>query len=459
MRIAKQQPRKAFIMFSVQPFRQSPLLSKFSSKSLSKLFGGKLKNFGGFVFWVDALSFLGLLIVLTMLAMVVKLSISTSWAQGTESQGAFRLASSEGLSADQRLQAVRESLVELALQGPTQVSSTTFIDESGTLRDSASFTHDMVVRGVRVLAYGQDSGEPKAKISAEHQAKEAQSVCTPQSGREKALTSNIQHLAVLDVAIDQTIKNNDLYQARMISRALQESMLKQSDRSNIYRLNLRTMPVSAQSAYGLSQPGSTPASSLQANQTFSSGMNYYQQALLGRGDQRVTWAISIKLEPAQDEISGVAGMKVSAKLINKLDRHFSFEDQQYLWFETKNRNTLTSVLSNVMNAQVQALAHLIHQAMEDQLVCIPPQFEVTKWSGQDMSIAAGLINGLRLGDQMLVGDPEVIPTRILDKGSMNKLVLAEIKSVTPYSAQLKQIAGPAIKDPEHWVAVAHRPLN
>jgi len=399
------------------------------------------------------------LIVVCMLAMVIKLSISTTWAQTSTLSSPSAEGVNGSLSPDERLQALRESLLELALQGPTQVSSTTFIDESGTLRDSASFTHDMVVRGVRVLAYGNEAGELRATISAEHQMRAAHGMCTPQRGREKSLASNVQHLAVLEVGVDAAVKNADVYQARLISRALQESLLKKSDRSSVYRLNLRTMPVSSQSIYGLSQPSTGAASSLQANQMFSSGMNYYQQALLSRGDQRVTWSLILKLEPARDEISGVYGLKVLAKLVNKWDRQFSFEDQQFVWFETKNRNTVTSMLSNVMNAQVQALAHLVHQSVEDQLACIPPQFEVTKWSGQDMNIAAGLVNGLRLGDQMLVGDPEVIPARILDKGAMNKLVLAEVKSVSPYSSQLRQIAGPEIKSPENWVAVAHRPVN
>lgn len=419
----------------------------------------ELKDLGGFVFWVNALSWVGFLIVVCMLAMVIKLSISTTWAQASTLSGPSAEGVNGSLSPDQRLQALRESLLDLALQGPTQVSSTSFIDESGTLRDSASFTHDMVVRGVRVLAYGNEAGELRATISAEHQMRAAQGMCTPQRGREKSLASNVQHLAVLEVGVDAAVKNADVYQARLISRALQESLLKQSDRSSVYRLNLRTMPVSSQSIYGLSQPSSGAASSLQANQMFSSGMNYYQQALLSRGDQRVTWSLILKLEPARDEISGVYGLKVLAKLVNKWDRQFSFEDQQFVWFETKNRNTVTSMLSNVMNAQVQALAHLVHQSVEDQLACIPPQFEVTKWSGQDMNIAAGLVNGLRVGDQMFVGDPEVIPARILDKGAMNKLVLAEVKSVSPYSSQLRQIAGPEIKSPENWVAVAHRPVN
>jgi hypothetical protein len=142
-----------------------------------------------------------------------------------------------------------------------------------------------------------------------------------------------------------------------------------------------------------------------------------------------------------------------------MDRKFSFEDHQYIGLESKNPNQVSSVLSNVMNEQVQALGRLIQRAVEEQLACIPAQFEVTKWRGQDLSIAAGQINGLRVGDHMLVGDPEVIPLRVLEPGSLNKLVLAEIKSVTPYSAQLKQIAGPQLSAPEHWVAVAHRPLN
>ncbi len=438
-------------MFKTHHFHQLGLLNK-SMATATRLQG---RQGFGFVFWVDVLSALGLLAVLCMMAMVVNLSITTTWAQEKNARELVR----SDFSADQRLQAVRESLVQLALEGPTQVTSTSFIDESGALRDSASFTHDMVVRGVRVLAYGRDEGEPKAQISANHRALDATLACTAQSGKPSAQNTKVQHLAILDVNMDASIKHADLYQARLISRALQESLLKLTDRSELVRLNLRTMPVSSQSIYGLSQPSSSASSSLQANQTFSSGMNYYQQALLGRGDQRVTWSLSLKLAPAKDEISQAPGLKVTATLLSKLDRHFLFEDQQYVWFEGKNPNQVSSVLSNVMNEQVQALARLIQRSVEDQLACIPPQFEVTKWSGQDMNIAAGMVNGLRVGDQMLVGDPEVIPSRILDKGAMNKLVLAEIKSVTPYSAQLKQIAGPTIKTSEHWVAVAHRPVN
>jgi hypothetical protein len=131
------------------------------------------------------------------------------------------------------------------------------------------------------------------------------------------------------------------------------------------------MPVSSQSIYGLSQPGSAAASS-SSQPNVLLGHELLSTSAPWTWRPRVTGSVSIKLEPAQDEILGVAGMKVLAQLNSKLDRYFSFEDQQYLWFETKNRSLVTSVLSNVMNEQVQALAHLIHQAIEDQLACVLP---------------------------------------------------------------------------------------
>jgi len=171
----------------------------------------KCKDWGGFVFWVNVLSGLGLLCILGMLVMVLSLSVSTSWAQDQRTGMKDRSEMSANLSAEQRLQAIRESLVQLALEGPTQVSSTSFIDESGTLRDSASFTHDMVVRGVRVLAYGQEADVTQAKIVADHQVREQQGTCPSQMLRENSTTNNILHLAVLELAIDSTIKNSDLY--------------------------------------------------------------------------------------------------------------------------------------------------------------------------------------------------------------------------------------------------------
>jgi hypothetical protein len=71
----------------------------------------------------------------------------------------------EPLSAQERLDAIRQSLVEATLQTPTRVATTSWIDAQGSLRESSSFKNGMVVRGVRVLAYGRDeTGQAKARV-------------------------------------------------------------------------------------------------------------------------------------------------------------------------------------------------------------------------------------------------------------------------------------------------------
>jgi hypothetical protein len=70
-----------------------------------------------------------------------------------------------GLSAEERLEAVRQELLQATLQGPTQVQSTAWVDSQGALRESSSFRHGMQVRGVRVLSYHRDAdGQPRAQV-------------------------------------------------------------------------------------------------------------------------------------------------------------------------------------------------------------------------------------------------------------------------------------------------------
>ena len=65
-------------------------------------------------------------------------------------------AHADPMSAEDRLEAIRQSLVQRAMEGPTQVRSAAFIDSSGVLREASSFVTGMEVRGIRVMAYGRD---------------------------------------------------------------------------------------------------------------------------------------------------------------------------------------------------------------------------------------------------------------------------------------------------------------
>jgi hypothetical protein len=58
---------------------------------------------------------------------------------------------SEVLSPQERLAAIRKGLVQAALDGPTRVTATQWVDSKGALQESSAFRAGMEVRGVRVL--------------------------------------------------------------------------------------------------------------------------------------------------------------------------------------------------------------------------------------------------------------------------------------------------------------------
>lgn len=104
-----------------------------------------------------------------------------------------RLMAAEVLSAEERLAAVRQSLLQAALEAPTQVVATSWIDGDGVLREINSFRNGMQVRGVRIVSYERDAkGQPSAAVQWDKvadAADKAPPVCPPPSDRFKHLVT------------------------------------------------------------------------------------------------------------------------------------------------------------------------------------------------------------------------------------------------------------------------------
>ena len=56
-------------------------------------------------------------------------------------------------SAESRLEALRNALLERALKAPARLRSAAWIDESGTLRENLQIQSDVKLRVIRVLSY------------------------------------------------------------------------------------------------------------------------------------------------------------------------------------------------------------------------------------------------------------------------------------------------------------------
>ena len=62
------------------------------------------------------------------------------------------------------------------------------------------------------------------------------------------------------------------------------------------------------------------------------------------------------------------------------------------------------------------------------------------------------MSGLRVGDRVLLTDPRHLPEHALEPQALDAAVLAEVKSVSAYQSELKQVAGKAQKNKGPWVA-------
>ena len=74
--------------------------------------------------------------------------------------------------------------------------------------------------------------------------------------------------------------------------------------------------------------------------------------------------------------------------------------------------------------------------------CRQISFPISQINGNTIYIDAGYERGLKLGDQLLLTDSEMIPHRILEESAIEKIALVEISSVSPYRAEARRIAGP-----------------
>ena len=85
------------------------------------------------------------------------LSISLLWTNS---------AVAEQLVAEAKLEAVKQRLVDLALQSDVHLGSSAYLDSKGVLHETSIMSSSADIRGVRVLAYLDEAGIDTVSIDA-----------------------------------------------------------------------------------------------------------------------------------------------------------------------------------------------------------------------------------------------------------------------------------------------------
>lgn len=376
------------------------------------------------------------------------------------------------LNAQERLDAIRQGLVDASLQTPTRVQTTTWIDSQGSLRESSSFQNGMEVRGVRVLSYGRDeTGQPKAKLQYPVAAPE-KPLQRPEPNIIKGALQKINKAVnkATDFAKDLTPKPTLALADQPLCKIKVGEKLKhvmsldlQIDNSAHPLFVSAFLPLvqsqwvaNAKAMGGWRMVNSLPAASM------SNSMTTYERALLGNRPDQLPWTAKLQVRTEQLEATGLAGLrgeKGNALLVHMRlqvtgaeGQNAGFEDQTSFaveldvpaWSQPKlSLSSVTTLQSQIDEMRSQA---------EEWLACQSVHPVVTAVAAKQVEINAGSLAGVKKGDEWLVANPARFPAELMSKDGAPQTLLAQVQSVTPYNSQLVILAGPAQVAQANWRA-------
>lgn len=323
------------------------------------------------------------------------------------------------LSSEDRLEAIRQSLVTRAMEGPTEVRSAAFIDGTGVLREASSFVTGMEVRGIRVMAYGRDLDDVRMDSKP-----------LPLGGCKTPAKSAAWHHMVWQLTYSTNLPVALQFEAQQLAQQFKQQAFRTAQLSSLWRLSDRKNP-----------------------------SDNYEQLLVGQGEQHIPWLLKFSIAPSSAAgLPSVSAYDVRWELSAKGQGNSVFVGDQKINIDQPQQvPTSSRPLSPVVLAQVQAAVQGFVQGMERELSCRVPQFEVVKVRSDAVRIAGGASSGLKVGTQMVLTDRQQLPSRALEPKAFDSLALAEVVAVTDYYAELKVKTAHKMAGHAHWVAIPHTP--
>jgi len=383
------------------------------------------------------------------------------------------------LTAQERLDAIRQSLVEASLKTSTRVASTTWLDRQGSLRENSTFKNNLEVTGVKVIGFDRDdTGTAKARLQIPDVNYQNATVSQPKQDpvRETGLKGAVQKFNRLmtkaaDFAKEMSPQDNSiqapLCQTKAGMRLNHVMGLSLEIGPSANNVLLQTLLPQLQKQW-VDQPTATGSARTWKtvnnlpNASMSKTMTSYERALIGNRPQTLPWEAILKISTESLPASGIQGLMGYSgnQLVLNLDFQILGNDSQSEKFEESvsltidvdrpawsapkvSAASLTSIQDQLQTWRDTAAQWLSCQNMNPSVTAVYPQ---------QLQINAGTFSGVRKGDEWLVANPAQFPSGLLGKEGAPQTVLAKVQSVTPYNAQLVVLAGPAQAAQPEWRA-------
>jgi hypothetical protein len=383
------------------------------------------------------------------------------------------------LTAQERLDAIRQSLVEASLKASTRVSSTTWLDRQGSLRENSTFKNNLEVAGVKVIGFERDdTGTAKARLQI------------PNGSYQNTTTDPSKQNTVKDIGLKGAVQKFNRLLTKAADFAKEMSPQDNSIQTPLcqpqagMRLNhvmglsldidpsannvlLQTLLPQLQKQW-VDQPTATgsartwKAVNNLPDASMSKSMTSYERALIGNRPQTLPWEAVLKIRTEALPASGIEGLmgysgnnlvlNLDFQILGTESQSEKFEESVSLAIDVDRPAWSAPKVNTASLTSIQDQLQTWRDTAEQWLSCQIITPSVTAVFPQQLQINAGTFTGVRKGDEWLVASPAQFPSGLLGKEGAPQTLLAKVQSVTPYNAQLVVLAGPAQAVQPEWRA-------
>ncbi len=332
----------------------------------------------------------------------------------------FSVAAAD-LSPEERLRAIRSAMVEAAMKSNTRVSATSWMDSDGQLRELNRFSSEIKLRDLQVAQYVRDAGQqPQAELAPTQQVEAVK----PDRCEAPQAKAPLRQVMTVGLNLAPGLPPAQRYQAQQVGFTARQDLLQAAARAQRWRLI-----------------------------TTQAQARTYDRLTHGHGEEHVQWHAQITVNAAP--LSGVSddytAFALSLQVNGPGQREAWFAAQEVVVPSLPTQAYGTPKLDSDSHAAIARSVAAIVAQLETQLACEPQSFAVEQAEGR-LSLNAGANAGLRVGDKLMLADASVLPRHTLEPSALDAAVLAEVKSVSPYQAEIKQVAGRKQKFKGAWVA-------
>lgn len=362
----------------------------------------------------------------------------------------------EGLieSPEQRLIAIKQALLDLALGSEIKLASAAYIDSRGVLHESSLLTSDARVRGVRVREYLQEAGIPATKLDVE----------MLRSGNCSHAKPAIRRQAVIRVASDShrvangRIGDHYLRELSELAQQLLVETLVDSQHWAVSRERRYHNPY--QSYVSGSSLDNTPYRfdvALISDDPLINHPNTVLDQTVEFANKLLTWPSRAVPETLRSKPWPREMLTYRVQLIDRATDRPLWGSAVTITYPGVARGYAKSAVPHRFQQDLMAETQRLVAEVTERTSCEVNYYRLSKVPGnaQRGQINGGSVAGIGVGDQFLVSTTPDLVNQALRPHGIEAMALAKVVSVGAHTAILQRLAGGQLFDHgvEHPVAM------